>query len=98
MCKAYQSIIQVIKVRTDGKSDNKTIDYFEAVRVAYIENKHMQKYLDGTIKDVTEINKTFKPIWEFTYGISGGEDERIKLVKRDPDNLLISWIPHTGSL
>ena len=56
----------------------------------------MQKYLDKTIKDVKEINKTFKPIWEFTYKISGGEEERIRLVKRDPDNLLVSWIHHTG--
>ena len=89
---AYKSIIKVIKERTNNR-DNKTIDYYEAVRIAYIENKHMQKYLNGTINDVREINKTFKPIWEFTYKISGGEEERIRLVNRDPDNLLVSWIP-----
>jgi hypothetical protein len=49
----------------------------------------MQKYLDKTINDVAEINKTLKPIWKFTYKISGGEEER-------PDNLLVSWIRHTG--
>jgi hypothetical protein len=49
------------------------------------------KNIDTTIKNVTEIDKTFKPIWEFTYKISGGE-ERIRVVKRDPDNLLVSWI------
>jgi hypothetical protein len=27
----------------------------------------MKKYLDTKIKDVNEINKTFKPIWKFTY-------------------------------
>jgi hypothetical protein len=50
MCKAYQSIIQVIKDRTSDKSGNKTIDNHEAVRIAYIENIYMQKYLDKTIK------------------------------------------------
>jgi hypothetical protein len=45
MCKAYQSILQVIRDRTED-----------------IENKHMQKYLDKTINDVTEANKTFKPM------------------------------------
>src|SRR5829696_83213 len=92
ICKAYQSILQVIKDRTGDKSGNKTIDYYEAVRITYAENKYMQKYLDKRIKDVKEIDKTFKPIWEFTYKISGGEEERVRLMKRDPDNLLVSWI------
>ena len=78
MCKAYQSIIRVIKDIT-ASGENKAIDYYEAVRTAYKENKHMQKYLDKTINDVKEINKTFKPIWEFTYKISGAEEERIDL-------------------
>jgi hypothetical protein len=38
-----------------------------------MESEYMQKYLDTTIKDVKEINRTFKPIWEFTYKISGEE-------------------------
>ena len=58
----------------------------------------MQKYLDTTIKDVTEISKTFKPTGEFTYKISDGEEERVRLVNRDPDNLMGSWIPHIGCL
>jgi hypothetical protein len=71
------------------------IDYYEAVRISYKESEYMQKYLDATIKDVKEINKTFKPIWEFT---SGGEEKRVRLVNRDPDSLLVPWIPHTGCL
>jgi hypothetical protein len=93
--RAYESIMQVIKDKTDcKKGENKIMDYYyEAVKIAYTESEYMQKYLDTTIKDVTEINKAFKPIWEFTYKISGGEEERVKLVNRDPDNLLVSWIP-----
>jgi hypothetical protein len=98
MLLAYESIIKVIKDRTEKIENKIAIDYYEAVRIAYAENKYIQKYLDKTIKDVKEINKTFKPIWEFTYKISGGEEERIRLVNRDPDNLLVSWIPHTGRL
>ena len=51
----------------------------------------MQKYIDE-IKDVKEINKGLKKIWRFTYKIVN-EEKRVKLVKRDPDNLLVSWIP-----
>ena len=98
MLKAYASILEVIKDKTDGKKENNVIDYYEAVRIAYTESKHMQKYLDTTIKNVTEINKTFKPIWEFTCKISGGEEERVRLVKRDPDNLIVSWISSTGCI
>ena len=47
-----------------------------------MESEYMQKYLDTTIKDVKEINRTFKLIWEFTYKISGGKKPRVKLVEK----------------
>jgi flagellar hook-associated protein FlgK len=54
----------------------------------------MRKYIDSEIKDdVKEINKTFRPIWEFTYKIVGADETRVKLVNRDPDKLLVSWVP-----
>jgi hypothetical protein len=59
MLLAYESIIQVIKDRTEN-TENKSIDYYEAVRIAYTESEYMKKYLDETIRDVKEINKTFK--------------------------------------
>ena len=40
-----------------------------------------------------EINKTFKSIWEFTYKIVCADERRVRLVNRDPDNLLVQWIP-----
>ena len=51
MWRAYESIMQVIKDRTENMG-NKIIDYYEAVRIAYAESGHMQKYLDTLIKDV----------------------------------------------
>jgi hypothetical protein len=46
------------------------------------------------LKDVDkEINKTFRPIREFIYKIAGEEEQRVRLVNRDPDNLLVSWLP-----
>ena len=33
-----------------------------------------------------------------SYRISGVEEERIRLVSRDPDNLLVSWISSTGCI
>ena len=53
----------------------------------------MQKYIDLAIKDITEINKGFRPIWEFTYRIVNGEKERVRVVNKNPDNLLVSWVP-----
>jgi hypothetical protein len=77
MWRAYESIMQVIKNRTE-KTENKIIDYYEAVNIAYTKSEYMKKYLD-VIKYVKEINKIFKSIWEFTYKISGGEEERVNL-------------------
>ena len=53
----------------------------------------MKKYIDAEIKDAyREINKTFQSIWEFTYKIVSADEERVRLVSRDPDNLLVQWI------
>lgn len=53
----------------------------------------MRKYIDSEIKDIAVINKAFKPIWELTYKIvSGEENESVKVVNKDPHNLLLSWI------
>jgi hypothetical protein len=54
----------------------------------------LRKYIDSEIKDIAVINKAFKPIWELTYKIvSGEENESVKVVNKDPHNLLLSWIP-----
>jgi hypothetical protein len=31
-------------------------------------------------------------LWEFTYRILYEEKERVKVVKKNPDNLLVSWV------
>jgi hypothetical protein len=37
-----------------------------------------------------EINKVFRPLWTFTYIIvSEEEKKRVKVVSKDPDNLLV---------
>ena len=94
--RAYESILEVIYQRTGKKKQQKdttTTDYYEAVRIAYTDGQDMRKYLDFKIKDVTEINKFLRPIWEFTYKIVSGEEKRVKVVNRDPGNLLVSWVP-----
>jgi hypothetical protein len=54
----------------------------------------LRKYIDSEIKGIAVINKAFKPIWELTYKIvSGEENESVKVVNKDPHNLLLSWIP-----
>ena len=76
------------------KKGYESIDYYEAVRIAYTDREYMQKYIDSPIKDITEINKGFRRIWQFTYRIvSGEEKERVRVVNKNPDNLLVSWVP-----
>jgi hypothetical protein len=65
MDRAYESIIDVIKDRTEKKG--KEIEYYEAVKISLIESEHMQIHFGAVIKETTEINKGFKPIWKFTY-------------------------------
>jgi hypothetical protein len=51
----------------------------------------LRKYIDSEIKGIAVINKAFKPIWELTYKIvSGEENESVKVVNKDPHNLLPS--------
>jgi hypothetical protein len=90
--------VKVIKDKTEeeGQENGRAavVDYYEAARIAYKNGYYMRKYIDSEIKDVDkEINKTFRPIWGFTYKIVGADEKRVRLVKRDPDNLLVSWIP-----
>jgi hypothetical protein len=93
MDRAYESIIDVIKDRTETNG-YETIDFYEAVRIAYTESEYMRKHFDPVIKNTTQINKMFRPIWEFTYKIVSGEEwKRVKVVNRDPDNLLVQWVP-----
>jgi hypothetical protein len=81
MDRAYESIIDVINDWTNKKG-NDTIDFYEATRVAYSDGQYMRKYIDSEI-DIAEINKTFRPIWKFTYKIvSGEENERVKVVNK----------------
>jgi hypothetical protein len=85
--RAYETIMHVIKNKT-GNEDGRAsaVDYYEAARIASSTEQYMKRYL--------EINKCFTPIWELTYRIvSGEEKDRVKVVKRDPDNLLVLWIP-----
>ena len=88
-----KDILEVINGRTE-KKEKGTIDFYEAVRIAYTESEYMRKHFDPVIKNTTQINKMFIPIWEFTYKIVSGEEwKRVKVVNRDPDNLLVQWVP-----
>jgi hypothetical protein len=95
--RAYEDILEVINDRTykkENESATTTIDYYEAARIAYTEWAYMKKFIDEEI-EVEEINKEFRPLWNFTYKIVSGEEEgkRVRVINRDPDNLLVQWVP-----
>jgi hypothetical protein len=89
--RAYEGIIAVINDRTEKKGYD-TIDFYEAARVAYVESEYMRKHFDSP-KGINNINKDNKVLWEFTYRILNEEKERVRVVNKDPDNLLVSWVP-----
>ena len=64
------------------------IDYYDAVRIAYQNNEDLREYLNCNLED---INKDLKILWKFTYQILYFE-KRARVVNKDIDNLLVSWI------
>ena len=52
----------------------------------------MRKHFDSP-KGINNLNKDNKALWEFTYRILNEEKERVKVVNKNPDNLLVSWVP-----
>jgi hypothetical protein len=97
----YERICQVIKEHTTTKEAGQetTIEYFEAVRIAYLKNTRYFIEYFGSDDDMChdEINKNFKGLWRLTYRFVN-EEQRVRVVNRDPNNLLVSWVPgcYTG--
>ena len=91
----YERICQVIKEHTTTKEGEQVIEYFEAVRIAYLKDtQYFIEYFGCDDEgDLTYdgINKNFEGLWRLTYRFVN-EEQRIKIVNRDPDNLLVSWV------
>jgi hypothetical protein len=94
----YERICQVIKDRTTtikGEEGEQqiTIEYFEAVRIAYLKNTQYFIEYFGSDDDLTYdgINKNLEGLWRLTYRFVN-EEQRVRVVNRDPDNLLVSWV------
>ena len=93
----YERICQVIKEHTTATKEEQqtTIEYFEAVRIAYL--KDTQYFIEYFGSDdeadicYDEINKNFEGLWRLTFRFVN-EEQRIKVANRDPDNLLVSWV------
>jgi hypothetical protein len=74
-----------------SQEQQQVIDYYEAVRIAY--SKNTQYFIEYFGNDIfiNDINKNFEELWRFTYRFVN-EEQKIKVVNRDPDNLLVSWV------
>jgi hypothetical protein len=75
-----------------GKTKLKHHDILDAFRLAaYLQNtQYFKQYFGDDDICQNEINKNFDGLWPFTYRFVN-EERRIKVVNRDPNNLLISW-------
>lgn len=98
----YESICQAIEELCSKSGSNHVINYYDAVRAAYLNKTQklskeyflmtIRDYLLGQeIKDVNKIDKNLEVLWPFTYDVVNTE-ERIKIVNKDPDNLVVSWV------
>jgi hypothetical protein len=91
--KAYEAICQIIKektflLRNQGTQEYRTVNYYDAIRIAYQNSEDVREYLRCSIED---INKDLQIIWKFTYRILNLE-RRVKVVNKEVDNLQVSWI------
>jgi hypothetical protein len=60
---------------------------------AYLKNtRYFTEYFrdDNICQD--KIDKNFSGLWRLTYRFVN-EEQRVRVVNRDPDNLLVSWMP-----
>jgi beta-glucosidase/6-phospho-beta-glucosidase/beta-galactosidase len=94
LCAIYTAIreVQDSKPKCTKRSlkDYVGINYYNAVKHAYDQSRELGDYLDKDIKKC-DINKNLKGLWEITYWILN-EEQKIKMVCRNPDSILVSWI------
>jgi hypothetical protein len=95
----YERICQVIKEHTiKEEGEQQVIEYFEAVRIAYLKDtRYFTEYFGDDDICYNEINKNFGGLWRLTFRFVN-EEQRVRVVNKDPDNLLVSWVPgcYTG--
>jgi hypothetical protein len=61
------------------------VNYFVAVQNAFDMNPEVRAYLGENSK----IDKNLRGLWSFTYAIINGQDHGIKVLDKNPDNLLL---------
>lgn len=93
---------------SNSKSNAIVVNYYDAVKRAYEKEamKILDQYNPMTIRDyllargvnsVNEIDKNLKALWEFTFRVvNENTEDGIKVVNKDPDKLLVSWIDSHG--
>ena len=87
--KAFTRICETITALAtflNNHEDPQRVNYFVAVQNAFDMNPEVRAYLGENCK----IDKNLKGLWSFTYAIINGQDHGIKVLDKDPDNLLLS--------
>lgn len=103
ICQTIRQLCLKNKNKKNG-STAALVNYYDAVKQAFRKEtlKGANQYnpmtirdylLDKGIKDINKIDKNLEALWPFTYTLVNTKtEERIEVVKRDPDNLLVSWV------
>lgn len=86
--KAFTRICETITASAtfwNNHRDRQRVNYFVAVQNAFDMNPEVRAYLGENCK----IDKNLKGLWSFTYAIINGQDHGIKVLNKDPDELLL---------
>ena len=108
ICEMIKKMCSKPESNSNSKSNAIVVNYYDAVKRAYEKEamKILDQYNPMTIRDyllargvnsVNEIDKNLKALWEFTFRVvNENTEDGIKVVNKDPDKLLVSWIDSHG--
>lgn len=88
----YKAIkeIQDSKLKHTKSLDISGVNFYDAVKHAYNQSRELRDYLGKDIKK-QNINENLRRLWELTYWLLN-EEQKLRVVNRNPHNLLVSWV------
>jgi hypothetical protein len=89
----YEEICSTIRTESERNPCNPSVNFYNAVRLAYRMNGEVKRYLQKRdVKDEIRIDKSVRSLWEYTFKISNNLDGRIRVIDSNPDNFLVTWL------
>ena len=92
----YEGLLRIIKELSLSENGNAhSVNFYDAAREAYAKSNSFREYLsdDGRfIVDIHNMDKNYRPLWEFTYRIVN-EESRIIINMHHDGDYDVCWYP-----